>query len=420
MFFSIVLFAFYFFAAVLLLYFFCRKQVIRLSFGQTLFAYAAKVAAGCFYGIFFLKYYGGDDTWQVHEWGLAEREKLIKNPLLFFREIVSHGYADAQYTTFFSTENNYWKDLPNNLLAKLLGVLNVFSGGNYYINVVFFSLLSFAAVYILFRFFQQYIVSPPAWLYWLVFFFPSVLFWQSGIRKDGIIFFGIVVFMYSVAKLYGGFSKKYLWLLIISFAVVFVFRNAFALALLPATVLLFTAKALRKNTALVFVAGMLVAAGLFFCTSLLPFTHFHLPQMLADRQHAFQELKGGSYLPMPLLEGTLASYLQNFPYVLNHMFLRPYITEVGNPLYALAFAEHAILWATIVYILIKKQNSLRMIMRNPLWWFVLFLVVTAHLLIGYTVPFLGAIVRYKAAFELQLFALMLPVLFYKNHVEERA
>lgn len=420
MFFSILLFVFYFLVAAAFIYLVCRKQCIRLSFLQAVTAYAAKVVAGCAYGYFFLKYYGGDDTWQLHEWGLAERKKLLADPLLFFKEIFLHGYSQNQSTLFFATENNYWKDLPNNLLAKMLGLINVFSGGNYYVNVLFFSVLSFAAIYLLFRFFQQFLPASPRLLYLLMFFFPAVLFWQSGIRKDGVVFFGITLFMYAVGKLYLAYGKKYFVALLISFLLVFLFRNAFALALLPATILLFTAKALKKKAVTVFFIGMPLATALFFCTSLLPWEHFNLPQMLANRQYAFQQLQGGSYLPMPQLEGRFQSYIAVFPYVLNHMFLRPYPTEIGNPLYALAFAEHFVLWSIIIFILIAKRRSLRRFMREPLWWYVMFLVINAHLLIGYTVPFLGAIVRYNAAFELQLFALLLPILFYDRHIKESA
>lgn len=409
MFASILLFTGYLLLCTVLLYFISRKPAFILSSRQTIFAFYAKVAAGCVYGYFFLKYYNGDDTWMLHRYSITDYHLLLSDPLRFFREIFEHGYTQSQGNTFFSTENNYWKDLPNNLIVKLLALMNVLSRGNYYINVIFFNLIIFWAHYYLLRFFNEVYPCLKKWFYLFIFFMPPLLFWESGIRKDGIIFLAIAGFVYTLYQLYHHSSYKKWIQLLIWFALVFLMRNAFALALIPTTVLLFVNRFYKKH-AVIYVTGFAVFIALFFLTGFLD-NGFDLPQKMADRQHAFNELEGGSYLPIQQLTGSLASYVQNLPTALNHVLLRPYFSEAKNPLFLLAFAEQYGLIILLVFLLLYRRKAMTIVFQQPFTWFILILVITNYLLIGYVVPFLGAIIRYKVCFEAMLFCILIPTLF---------
>src|SRR5687767_3082870 len=63
-----------------------RGQTVSMTGPEVLLAFGAKVLGGAVYGYIFLQYYGGDDTWNLHEASLREKEMLLDDPYQFFWE----------------------------------------------------------------------------------------------------------------------------------------------------------------------------------------------------------------------------------------------------------------------------------------------------------------------------------------------
>jgi hypothetical protein len=137
------------------------------------------------------------------------------------------------------------------------------------------------------------------------------------------------------------------------------------------------------------------------------FPGLNIPAVVAQKQAAFLALgPARTSLPLEVLEPSFSSYMQQLPAALQHVFLRPWITDYRL---SLLLIPHILEWAAYFLLLVlwclyrKKEPAAGV----PYVWMTIFLVVTVWLFIGYTIPVLGAIIRYRA---LYLPLLLTPVL----------
>jgi len=394
-----------------LFYWLTKTNKIVLSFQQCMLIMFIKCVIGCIYGYLFLTVYKGDDTWQYHQLSLQEYEVLKTNPLFFITDLFQHHYQQSQALTFFNSESSYWKDLQYNILIKMLAVFNLFSRGHYYINVFFFNVVTFWGHYFLYKLLITYLPSKKQLLFLIIFLFPPLLFWESGIRKDGLIFPAITGCIYYFTLLLQDRGKvKHIILCIICFLWVFLIRNFVALSLVPVFIAYYISVYYNKRAIPVTIITMCICTVLFFLTRYAP-DSLNLPRQMAERQHKFLELKGNSFLSIEPLHDNVLSYVGDLPAAFNHSFLRPYISEGKSPLLLVSALENILMIIILIVAFINYRTMLN-ILRNPLWLLLISFAVLNYLMIGYTVPFFGAIIRYRILFELLL---MIPLLICEDH-----
>ena len=383
-----------------LFYWLTQTNKIILTFEQSMLIMFIKCVIGCIYGYLFLTVYNGDDTWQYHQLSLQEYKVLKSEPLLFIADLFQHHYKHSQALTFFNSESSYWKDLQYNILIKMLAVFNIVSRGHYYINVLFFNVITFWGHYFLYKLLISHYPSKKQLLFLVIFLFPPLLFWESGIRKDGLIFPAITGCIYYFTILSDRKKVKYLILSLLFFFFVFLIRNFVALSLLPVFIAYYISVNFHKRVLPVTTITVSICVVLFFLTTFAP-DNLNLPKQMAERQHKFLELKGNSFLSIEPLNKNITSYINDLPAALNHSFLRPYITEGKSPLLLVSALEN-LLMIVILILALFKFNSLLNILKSTLLMSLITFAVLNYLIIGYTVPFFGAIIRYRILFELLL------------------
>lgn len=407
---SLSLFFIYTAFFIFILYRYSLRKSFALSFKEASLAYIVKIIAGCIYGYFFLHYYGGDDTWLYHNEGLKELAVLKTNPLKFITNgIIPEGYKTNQLYTVFNSSESFVKDLELNLLFKLLAIFDLLSGGNYYINIIFYNALVFFGNYFLFKTFsKKYPEKKNLWLIF-IFYFPPILFWTSGIRKDGLCFAILCGLIYQLYLIFENkISAKRILYFAFLFMLLFLIRNYIALTFVPVIIACFFYRHKKKNAVLIFSSVLGFCAISFFISSFLH-NGFNLPLKMAERQQAFLELQGNSYLVTGKLDGSFSSYIKVLPQALNHVFIRPYISEAKGLLYIFSFLDIAFFFFILIRLFFKPQVNYKTLISDP---FILSLIIIAllnYIIIGYTVPFLGAIVRYKASFEILLLLVILTM-----------
>lgn len=394
------------------LYWFCKRRTTQLTFKQASAAFVAKVIFGCLYGWFFFHYYGGDDTWYYQAEALKELQLLKQNPSAFFRkDLFESGYTDNPLLTIFNSNDSFFKDLQQNLLIKLLAIFNLFSGGRYYVNVVLYNMLVFCGSYYFFALITRYYTAKKnLWLF-IIFFFPPLVFWTSGIRKDGLCVVFIFGCLYHTALFIAGNKKlKHAAVSIVFFLCLFLIRGFLALSLIPVIAAWIIAARTRisRSVKIYFaVTGSFIL--LFFLTTFLP-ASYNLPQKIADRQLAFVQLKGGSALSLKQLEPTFFSFIKVLPQALTNTFLQPYPKQAfTGPLYLLAFIENIIVIGLFIAVLLKPASDWKTIIKQPFTLAMIFLALINYVAIGFLVPFIGAIIRYKIIFEALLIIVLLEL-----------
>ena len=367
-----------------------------LSASQLVIVFLLKVMAGILYGwtgIYFIDMIQMLDTWMYHKESLVEYQLLLSDPKLFVTSFFHSGYEFGYGGSFFSTENSWWGNMPVNFLIKVLGVINFLSGGNYYINVVFYSFFTFWGPIALYREKKDAYPYSRVAVIIATFLLPSFIYWTSGIHKDGVLFTGIalVVYHFYFGLKESRFGIKRILVMLLGLLLILAIRNFVLVMLLPA---LFAWWLATKNVLKPFYTFVLVYAfyALLFFTTKYMHPTLNFPAIVVAKQQQFLQLNGNSAVPTKILEPTIGSFITAAPNAISTSVLRPNIFDVGHFLSLAAVIENLFfLLLFVVFLLWHRKTS-----PNPFGLFCLFFAFSLLLTIGYTVHFLGATVRYRS------------------------
>lgn len=371
--------------------------------------FGIKLATGVLYGYIYTltpNYAVTSDSWNIYYESLKEYQFLLKNPLDFFSRFFSNPDG-LSYSNFFGSSNSYWNDLKDQLLARIEALMNLFSFGDYYVNVVFYSYISFLGSLVFFRCIQNVFINAPMLLNTIAsFLIPSFLFWTGGMYKDGYIFLFIAIILFQLINNNPGW-QKIVWILL-SLVGLFLLRNYVALLIIPAIAAWLIYHWLKRYGYFIYslIYG-LCAVVFLWGYQLHPSANF--PHYLSQKQKDFLALEANSKLTTNTFEGSTNGVLQYLPTALNHGFLRPHVAE-GKGLFYLPFAAELVILYLLLVLFCIARNKLNQQQRNWVLMSMLF-TASAFLLLGYTSPVLGALVRYRSIYMPLLFA---PLLMHIN------
>lgn len=344
---------------------------------------------GIYYGQFAYMY----DTWGYHELSVTEYKLLFSDPTEYFTNLFHSGYEN-KYGNFFASENSWWNDLKSNMFIKFLSLINIFSFGNYYVNVIFYSFITFTGPVAIYRVFTDVFPGKKIQVMLATFLIPSFAYWTSGVHKDGLVFVAISFIIYHV---YFGlkenrFKLSRVFPLLISFIIILSFRNFLLVILVPSLFAWILSYKFQKRTALIFFSVYLISGLLFFTLRYIS-SGLDFPQAVVNKQKAFKALQGNSGIEFPDMKPSVGSFIVNAPRALSSTTLRPHPGDVRHILSMAAATETAFLLFLFILFLVWRTNGVK---STSFIWFCIFFSFSFLLLIGFTVNFLGAIVRYRS------------------------
>lgn len=376
--------------------------------------------------IFILKIIAGLALWAIYTFYYTDRSTadiykyfddsnvifgaLHSHPLDYFKMLSGIGNNTPAFDHYYS-EMHYWARKidsgiynDSHTIIRFNALLRLFSFGYYNVHTVVICFLSLTGLTAIYKTFVPYLQDKKKELLFAVFLLPSVLFWGSGVLKEGLIFFALGLLIYYANRVFSlkaiiiclaatfllAFSKFYVWLAIFPGIVFLIWLN----------------KTSTEKLFIKFFAVILLIASIGL--NIDSFTNIQNPLVtLSQKQYEFGELASGNLRdannkPIPAagsiiqirkLEPTLGSFLSNAPAALKNTFLRPYITELKSPMMLLAGVETLlILFIILLYVIFMKA------FREIRWEYVLFCLsftIIQFLIIGETTPILGAVARYK-------------------------
>lgn len=388
-----------------------------LSAQQVTLSFVTKIAFGLAYGFLFWKFYKGDDTWQYHNFSLTEYHNLLHHPGDFIRDIRIKANGSTSLHSIYDTTNSFWNKFDDVLFIKLLTIFDLFSFGHYYVNVVLFCFVVYLGHFLLFRLLVHYYPESAPLLIAAIFYNPMIIFWLSGIRKEGVLFLALALVLFYINRLLRRQGNLIINALFIftGLGVLLVMRNFVVMCLAPSLLGYFFCRRFRWNAPLTFTAVYSGCIFVFFMSSTIPGLP-NLPAKVAQRQYEFLSLTANTRLSIDSLKGTPASFLQVLPQAINHSFLRPYITESKGILQVISAGDILLFFLMALITALFHKDNWKKILQNPIVLTCFFTSFFAYLLIGYTVPFPGTFIRYKAIFEL-LFVCIFAIIIDLNKIE---
>jgi hypothetical protein len=368
-------------------------------------AFLVKILAGIILTFIYTYYYPNrntadifkyfDDSKIMYEAFFSNFPDFIKmlsgigNDSIYFNE----NYYDKMNWWYRQSVGNIYND--SHIIIRFNALIRFFSFGNFYVHTVFMCFLSFLGCIALYKAFSIFIKDKQKQLFFGIFFLPSVLFWSSGVLKEGLVIFtlGFLLFsFFSITELKNKMILNYI-IILLSLLLLFYLKFYILASLIPALVAFFISKKnIPFNYILVFAVYIVFVLALpLFCKELNPL------MLLKEKQGAFLELanteNAGSLLPAIALDGTLLSLVKNIPLALKNTIILPIFIFSKSSIELMAALENLFIQLFII-IAILHRKKITFIENNFVWMSISFSFFL-FLLIGISTPILGAIVRYK-------------------------
>jgi hypothetical protein len=234
-----------------------------------------------------------------------------------------------------------------------------------------------------------------------IFFIPSIGFWLSGIRAEAMILLAIAMILYYTRCYRDKKNRSSLIWIVLAFLVFVIFRAEYLALFLPAYIcwlITFNGKR-RPMTIYPGVYGFCI---LIFLLSLWISPEKNLATPMVRSQQNFITLHGNTRLPLDSLQANIFGVVKVFPQAFANSFLRPWITEAKGALQIFGSLEIMASWILLLLCLFFRSADRWKILGHPLIQLFIYYGLTQILIIGFLVPFPGAIIRYKSIPELLL------------------
>lgn len=377
-------------------------------------------------GIFLLKIAFGIALWAVYTFYYPDRgtadiykyfddsavifNALKTKPLDYFKLLFGVGNNTPAFDHYYS-EMHYWARKvdssiynDSHTIIRFNALIRLFSFGYYNVHTVVICFLSLIGLTAIYKTFVGMLQDKKNELILAVYLLPSVLFWGSGVLKEGLIFFTLGLLIYYSNQL---FSLKAIFICLAA-ALLLAFSKFYVwLAIFPSIAFLtWINKTSSKKTLLKF--SIVIGSILLLGSNIEQFTSIQNPLVtLSQKQIEFKKLAYGeltdannkpipaanSLIEIPDLEPNFSSVIKNSPVALQNTLLRPYIWESKSPFILLACLETIILLALLLLTLLFLKPVQQIAWEQVLFCFSFVLI--QFLIIGETTPVLGAVARYK-------------------------
>ncbi|MCX6295438.1 MAG: hypothetical protein NTX97_05120, partial [Bacteroidetes bacterium] len=335
---------------------------------------------------------------------------LRRNPVHFLKMLTGIGNNTPEFDQYY-LKMHYWaRKIDSSIyndshtIIRFNCLVRFFSFGYYNVHTVvicFVSLIGLTAIY---KTFIPFLQDKKRELCFSIFLLPSVLFWGSGVLKEGLIFFALGLLIYYTNKL---FTLKAIFICLVSGLLLALSKFYVWLAICPSLLFMIWANRNNSNVFLKFVITFTAIS--IIGLNIDNFTFIQNPLVtLSQKQLEFNQLAtgnlqdaynktiptAGSIIKINPLEPTLNSFIKNSPQAFTNTLLRPYFWELRSPMMLMAGLENILIIIIIIICLVFIKP-----LKEIKWQSVLFcfsFVMIQFLIIGETTPVLGAIARYKA------------------------
>ena len=362
-------------------------------------AIVVKLAAGACLGLLYTYYFPVGDTF-VYFNDASRVADLARQDLWSYLELLfSDRHVDALSLRFREPRALF--------LTKLTSLVNLLTGDNYWVSGLYFSLISFLGAWYLVRTIATYIPSVRSAAAVAFLFFPSIVFWTSGLLKESLAMAALFFIAALFLRLW--FDRKAdLWTFVVGAVAMVVLWNLkyyYIGVLVPVVLTDFLYRSIvRKSTS----ASVGLRALIWMVIFLLPlviisFLHpnFNLDRIsgvIVSNNSAYSELSDtGDYIHFDDLRATPLSIFANAPWALVSGLFRPWPWEAQTSAQVVAAVENTILIFLFAAALLRVKKLLTCTHRLLLGSIIVFVALSC-VLITISAPNFGTLSRYRVGY----------------------
>jgi hypothetical protein len=368
--------------------------------------FVIKILAGIAMSLIYTYYYTDRNTADIFKYFDDSKimfDALLKKPADFISMMTGIG-NDSQYYNdhYYKLMNNWYRVYESNIyneshtIIRFNAFVRIFSFGYYNVHTVFICFLSLSGLVALYKNSIKFIKNKNKELIFGIFLLPSVIFWGSGVMKEGLLFFGLGFLIYHFFAIIEKFSfASFIWIIITTILIYFTKFYVLAIAIPILIAHLWVSKSGEKYILMkyfiVFVIYIFIGTQLHFV-----FPRFDTLDILVTKQRDFiglaKFMNSGSLINIPLLTPDIWSFIKYAPQAFFITMFRPFITESGSMMILMAALENFLI--LIILILAFVFANFQQIHKS-IFYACMFAVIFMFVLTGLITPVMGAMVRYK-------------------------
>lgn len=365
-----------------------------------------KLLAGIALGLVYTYYYTDRATADVYKYfddGRTIYSVMHRDPLGYFRLVSGIGsdapslrpYLDDTQHWFKPYDHSMYND--NRTIIRFNALLMLVSGGYFMVHTAVMAFLSFAGTFAIFRFFTSRRVAPLSVTAAMVFLLPSYLFWTSGLLKEGLLMFGLGIFVHAADRIITqGCTKRHTLMAIFSVALLSITKYYVLACILPGITVMALSRWQPRRTMFWTVAVHAAMIAALYINSIHP-VGANIIEALICKRNDFVNFAAslpevGGLVAMDKLATSFGAFAAAVPEALSNALLLPLPWNDISALSMLPLAENLLLANLLIFAIIRprwRQTDTSLLVLC--FSFTLLL----YILSGITTPVIGALVRYK-------------------------
>jgi hypothetical protein len=376
----------------------------------------AKIVGGVMFSMIYVYYYGNGDTISYFTSAQPLAKLLMNDPVTYVKAMVEEN-SWSNYYRFFNQETGYphgyvYIDSRTFILSKLISPLVILGMNSFLLTGALVSTIAFGGIWSLYKTFVRYYPSLRGELAIAILFFPSTVFWGSGIMKDTFTFTAMCWYVHSMDSIF--FQKrdkvKSWFTAVIATLVMISMKPYIFMMIFPGTLLwIMYHRVQRLPNAMIralFLPFALITMGFITVTILNSLgdqlNKFSLDKALETVVVAQKDMKrseqyGDNYFDLGEVEATWTSVISKFPSATFAGLFLPSILHSNNIVMFIAALENTWLLIFFVRILVRTRiyHFITLLRTNPLLQMCFLFTMGYAFMIGVTTPNFGAMVRFK-------------------------
>ncbi len=373
-----------------------------------------KIAGVIIFCLIYTLYYKGHDTTNYYRSSEALVNLLFNKPLTYL-SILLGNLSPENRMAFDSSTGTPWymSDSQSFALIRLTSIFTLLGFKNYFTASILIAWFAYTGLWRLYLVFTDLFKGLYKELAFVVLFFPSVVFWGSGILKDTFTLMAAGWFVYGFYHLFikKNVRAKYIIIIIMSSFIMVSIKPYIFVALLPGSLIWASFEKIKKikNLFIRIAFGPTIILAFLFIAR---FVLAGLSDKLEDygtmdgiiekaivtqddltRAHSY----GENYFDIGHLDGTIVNFISNAPQAMFAAMFRPFVWEGDSPLIYIAGIENMALILFCFWVLLRVGpiKFIRITGRSPSVIFTLLFALIFAFAVGVTTANFGALVRLK-------------------------
>ena len=354
----------------------------------------------------------GDTTALYYQEGINITNLILKD-ISNVKWIFSAGKDFDQNLLADTFNKGYLNSESNYFVTKLVTIFSFFSFGSYSVINLIFSMISFAGVWRLYRFFYEQYPHLHKQLAIAIIYLPTFVFWSSGILKDPLCTGMLGWFTYSFYAVFVKREKiiKNILIVFIAAYILLLVKPYILFAYLPFFSLYVVLMNLKRMKKMVFKILLLIslfvisAASIFVVASKIQqilgdLALDKLSESVKTTQDNFKgiaDLAESSFSLGVEFDGTPGSLVRIAPAAIVATLYRPFLWESKKISTLLSSFESLALMLFTLYVILKAGiiKFSTSVFKDPMVMFCFWYSILFAVFIGATTLNFGTLVRYK-------------------------